>query len=251
MRLTPIVFRHICFSIALAVVFSCQINIAAAQQFDHTHADYDLIVKNYVTNGKVAYKSLKKDSKPLTDYLDRLGAIHETQFKGWRESERLAFLFNLYNASTLKLIVDNYPVKSIKDIGNLLKGPWDQPVVNLWGKKITLNKLEHGILRKEYTEPRMHMALVCAAKGCPPLRGEAYTAEKLNGQLDDQSRIYLSSSAGLSINQAKGVVYISSIFKWYADDFRSVPEFISRYASRPINKLKIKYIDYDWSLNEK
>lgn len=95
MKLTPIVFRHIWFSIALAVVFLCQINSADAQQFDHTHADYDLIVKNYVTNGKVAYKALKKDSKPLTVYLDRLGAVPEVQFKGWKESERLAFLLNL------------------------------------------------------------------------------------------------------------------------------------------------------------
>ena len=190
------------------------------------------------------------------------------------ESHRLAFLINLYNASTLKLIVDHYPVQSIKDIGRFFKGPWDQPVVRLFGKSVTLNHLEHDILRKQYSEPRIHMVLVCAAKGCPLLLGMAYTADKLDEQLSGQSRRYLLSPAGLSIDREKKVVYFSSIFKWYGEDFvsrhspttgftgldkaeRAVANFCSVYldsADRDYltaGGYSVKHLDYDWSLNEK
>jgi hypothetical protein len=183
-------------------------------------------------------------------------------------------LINLYNAATLKLIIDHYPVKSIKDIGSFFKGPWDQPVVRLFGNTITLNHLEHDILRKQYSEPRIHMALVCAAKSCPRLRSEAYLAEKLDEQLKDQSRGFLTSPPGLSIDRKKKAVYFSSIFKWYGDDFiakyapaagftglnkteRAVANFCSAYLVSADSDFlaaggySVKYQDYDWSLNEK
>jgi hypothetical protein len=156
----------------------------------------------------------------------------------------------LYNAATLKLIVDHYPVKSIKGIGSLFKGPWDQPVVRLFDQTITLNNLEHDILRKDYNEPRLHMALVCAAKGCPPLRSEAYVGERLDGQLADQARIYLASPAGLQLDRAKGEARLSAIFKWYGKDFPSVSAFVARYSGQNVDGLNIRYLDYNWSLNE-
>jgi hypothetical protein len=130
------------------------------------------------------------------------------------------------------------------------KGPWDQPVVPLFGKTITLNTLEHKIIRPQYHEPRAHMALVCAAKGCPILRSEAYTADKLDDQLDDQSRQYLATPAGLVIDRKKDTASISAIFKWYGDDFASIPAFIGKHSGESVEGLKIKYLDYDWSLNE-
>jgi hypothetical protein len=143
----------------------------------------------------------------------------------------------------------------------------------LFGNIITLNVLEHGILRKQYIEPRLHMALVCAAKGCPPLRSEAYAAERLNEQLDDQAIRFLGNPAALRIDRGNGVVYLSSIFKWYGDDFRAryaptagfaglnetnraVANFCARYLSDAGRKFleaggyAVKFIDYDWSLNE-
>jgi len=220
-----------------------------AQEFDHTHASFDGILKVQVLDGAVDYAALKAAPQALDQYLDMLAAVPEAQFKTWTEARQIAFLANLYNASTLRLILDHYPLKSIKKIGSIFKGPWDQPAVRLFGKTITLNHLEHGILRKDYHEPRLHMALVCAAKGCPPLRREAYTGERLNEQLNDQSRTYLASPAGLVINRDKGVASISSIFKWYGDDFPSVPAFIEAQSGHSLDGLKTRYLKYDWSLN--
>ena len=142
-------------------------------------------------------------------------------------------------------------MKSIKKAKRGFKGPWDQPAVTLHGKKITLNELEHKIIRPQYHEPRAHMALVCAAKGCPILRSEAYTADKLDEQLDDQSWRYLATPAGLVIDRKKGTASVSAIFKWYGGDFLSVPDFVGKYSGENIDGLKIHYLNYDWSLNER
>lgn len=221
-----------------------------AGAFDHQYIELNQTLQEQVSEGRVNYAALQKDLLPLRQHLILSGAIKEPEFNSWNESEQLAFLINLYNAATLQLIVDHYPVKSIKKIGNLFKGPWDQPVVPLFGKTITLNNLEHDIIRKQFDEPRIHMALVCAAKGCPPLRSEAFTAEQLNEQLDDQSRIYLASPAGLVVDRAKGEAHISSIFKWYGGDFSSVPAFVEQHSGQSLDGLKIRYLDYDWSLND-
>lgn len=227
----------------LLILFAGMAFAVSAQSFDD-------LLKQFVVAGRVDYQGLHANTRPLKNYLWQAGKVSESEFKSWGEKQQLAFLINLYNASTLQLIVDHYPVRSIKDIRSLFKGPWDQPVVPMFGKKITLNELEHGIIRKQYRDPRVHMALVCAAKGCPILRGEAYTAENLDEQLDDQSRAYLATSTGLVIDRQKGLASISSIFKWYGDDFASVPAFIEKYSLGNIQGLKIKYLDYDWSLNE-
>ncbi|MDT8389933.1 MAG: DUF547 domain-containing protein [Lentisphaeria bacterium] len=244
----------------------------AAADFDHSHSAYDAVLKAHVAEGRVDYRALKSAPRALNDYLAKLARVSEKQFRDWSKDQQLAYYFNLYNAATLKLIVDHYPVDSIKDIGGWLKGPWDQQVVRLFGGTITLNNLEHDILRKKYDEPRLHLALVCAARGCPPLRAEAYTAEELDKQLDDQARIYLASQAGLRIDRRQGVVYVSAIFKWYGEDFvgnytprvgfpglakteRAVAGFCARHVSDADQKYlkkggyKIKYLDYDWSLN--
>jgi len=248
--------------------------VEAVQAFDQNYAQYDNVLKTFVADGRVNYSGLKNAPKALEVYLESAAGVPEEQFNAWTESQRLAFLINLYNAGTLKLIIDHYPVKSIKDIGSFFKGPWDQPAVKLFGKTVTLNHLEHGILRKQYGEPRLHMVLVCAAKGCPMLRGKAYTADKLDEQLNEQSRGYLTSPEGLSVDRGKNDVYFSSIFKWYGEDFiakyspkagftgldkteRAVANFCSEYiVSTDSDFLSaggyaFKYLDYDWTLNEK
>lgn len=245
---------------------------ASDQNFDHTYSVYDNILKTHVVDGRVNYRGLENDSKQLGIFLDSAAKISKEQFRHWSEAEQLALLINLYNAATMQLIIDHYPVKSIKDIGGFFKGPWSLKVVRLFGDTITLDNLEHDIIRKRYNEPRIHMALVCAAKSCPPLRSEPYTAEKLNDQLDDQSRRFFSSPAGLAIDQKARVIYFSSIFKWYGEDFvgkfspkdgfkgldeteRAVAHFVGLYID-PAEKAflsaggyKIRYLDYDWSLN--
>jgi uncharacterized membrane protein YdjX (TVP38/TMEM64 family) len=265
--------RFILVAVLLSTGLITWTGVANAESFDQSYAGFDALLKRFVSDGRVDYNGLRSDPQALVRYLEDAAGVEKAHFNDWMESERLSFLINLYNAATLKLIVDHYPVRSIKKIGSIFRGPWDQRVVRLFGEVITLNNLEHDIIRKQYNEPRIHLALVCAAKGCPKLRSEAYVAERLDGQLDDQSRDYLSSPAGLHIDRGRQIVYFSSIFKWYGEDFitgyspasefsgldqteRAVANFSSRYLSAPDrNYLKaggysVKYLDYDWSLNE-
>ena len=257
----------------LPLVLLVWTGFAAAAGFDQSYSAYDGLLKKYVTQqGRVDYAGLKADPGALDRFLGSAAEVPRKQFDTWTESRQLAFLINLYNAATLKLIVDHYPVDSIKDIGGFFRSPWNIAFIKLFGSTVTLNHLEHGILRKRYREPRIHMALVCAAKGCPPLRNEAYTAEKLDRQLDDQSSRYLASASGLRIDRRENVVYLSSIFKWYGDDFRDVytpaqgfdglnktERAVANFCSRHLSTADagflekggydIKYLDYDWSLN--
>jgi len=235
----------------LAAAVAVTLPLGMAREFDHADALYGTVLEKHVTDGRVDYPALKANPVFLNRYLARLGSVREETFKAWKETEQLAFLINLYNAATLRLIINHYPVKSIKDIGGFFKGPWDREIVPLFGKTVSLDHLEHDIIRKEYNEPRIHMALVCAARGCPTLRGEPYTGARLDEQLDDQAGIYLKSPAGLRIDRAKGVAYVSAIFKWFKEDFQSVRDFVERHSGADLTEFKIRHIDYDWSLNTK
>jgi len=246
--------------IGLLVPGSLQPGTVAAAEFDHTHALFDKVLQNHVRDALVSYRALKSNSTHLNHYLDTLAAVKEPEFNQWTRSQQLAFLINLYNASTLKLIIDHYPVASIKKIGNIFKGPWDQPVVRLFGKVTDLDALENKVLRKKYDEPRIHFALVCAALGCPPLRSEAYTADKLDEQLDDQGRIFLAQKKKNWVDVKEHKVYLSPIFKWYDDDFEeksgSVLNFVTPYFPEAVqrdlrhDRFRVRYSDYDWSLND-
>jgi hypothetical protein len=231
---------------------------AQAVEFDQSHALFDQVLKTYVKNARVNYVALKSHPQELDRYLGQVAAVSETEFKSWTEKQQIAFLINAYNGCTMRLILDHYPVKRIKDIGGFLSGPWDQPVVHLFGRTLTLNTVEHKMLRKDYSEPRIHFALVCAAKGCPPLRGEAYVATHLDEQLDDQAKQFLANPRKNRAEASQHTVYLSPIFKWYGGDFEkqagSALAFLKPYwpAKPPTDyeDFKIRYTDYDWSLNE-
>jgi hypothetical protein len=231
-----------------------------AATFDQAHALLDSVLKQQVKDGRVDYADLVTHPNELNRYLDEMGRVPRPVFKAWSEPEQIAFLINAYNAYTLRLILDHYPVKSIKDIGSLLKGPWDQPVVRLFGETLTLNDLEHKILRVDYVEPRIHFALVCAAKGCPPLRAEAYVGARLEEQLADQARAFLGEATKNRIGTAERTVYLSPILKWYGRDFELTygsvlaalkPYWPNEWRALSLDGFKIRYTDYDWSLNER
>jgi hypothetical protein len=150
---------------ALALGCFIAASSAAAAEFDQTHALFTVVLTNYIKDARVNYASLKAHPQELNHYLDEVAAVTKPEFKQWTESQQLSFLINAYNAYTLRLIIDYYPINSIKDIGHIWNGPWDQPVVKLFGETITLNPVEHKILPVDYTEPRVHFALVCAAMG--------------------------------------------------------------------------------------
>lgn len=233
---------------------------AQAKDFDHSHALFAQVLQKQVKDGWVHYRSLKSAPANLNAYLDQMASVQESEFKKWTRSQQLSFLINLYNASTLKLIIDHYPLKSIKDIGNILKGPWDQPVVRLFGQTVTLNHLEHNIIRKTYKDPRAHFVLVCAAKGCPPLSEEPYVPEKLEEQFTDQGKKFLGNLQKNSVDTSQKILYLSPIFDWFKDDFinksGSVIAFVQPYfppeQARELLKgnYKIKFTRYDWTLND-
>ena len=235
--------------------------------FDHKHAAFDTVLKARVADGRVDYAALKAAPQPLIAYLDTLAAVPEAAFKSWGEKDRLAFLCNLYNAATLKLIVDHYPVASIKKIGGFFNfgglgdGPWKQKVVRLFGQVTTLDHVEHGIIRKEYPDARAHFALVCAARGCPPLRAGAFVGARLDAQLDEQGRIFLGETEKNRVEARTRTLHLSPIFKWFAGDFEahagSVEKFVAPFlpeaarAALAAGGFRISYTDYDWSLNDR
>jgi Protein of unknown function, DUF547 len=232
-----------------------------AADFDAQHGQWTRLLARHVTNGLVQYASIHADPTELDHYLDSLAQVSEEQFNAWHRPEQLAFLINLYNAATVQLIIQHYPVSSIRKIGTVWKGPWKQETVRLWGKVMTLDALEHEIIRPRYQEPRIHFALVCAAQGCPPLRSEAFVGARLDVQLDDQARQFLAASQKNRVDAKERTVYLSPIFKWYAGDFEaksgSVLSAIRPFwpsadaAAMDLPGLKVRYTDYDWSLNER
>ncbi len=244
----------------ILALFSCLSILASAADIDSSHAALTAILGKHVKPSGVDYAGLKKNSAPLASYLDTLAGVSEPTFKQWPKDQQMAMLINLYNAATLKLVVDHYPLKSIKEVGKLSGGPWKQSVVRLFGKSVSLDHIENNLLRPNYKDPRIHFAINCASIGCPALRNEAFQASKLNAQLDEQARAFLHDSTKNRVDSKAGVLYLSSIFDWFKGDFvsksGSVEKFIAPYLDETNRKwvakggFKIKYTDYDWSLNK-
>ena len=229
-------------------------SIFAKDGFDHSYADYSALLNKNVSNGKVDYGSIKSTVEDLNAIIAEFSSVTRDQYDTWSEFQKLAFLINLYNVQTLKLVVENYPLKSIKDIGK----PWDMKVVNLYDKRISLNHLEHEIIRKNFNEPRVHFALVCAARGCPVLIGEAYVGDRLKSQLENSTKNFLLTKEKNSVDDHNKIIMISPIFDWFKEDFNnksgSVVAFIAPYYSKNPEDLKdyqIKHTFYCWSLNDK
>ena len=230
-------------------------------EFDHSHSAFTDILQKHLKDDMVDYANVKKNPAELNAYLDTLANVQESAFKKWNKNQQMAFLINLYNAATLKLIVDHYPLKSIKDIGSILKGPWKQEVVRLFGKRVTLDHVEHGLLRKNYDEARIHFAVNCASIGCPALRPEAFQAAKLDAQLEEQTRAFLADNTRNRLDAKNKTLYLSPIFNWFEEDFvkksGSVEKFVAPYfnnTDRAVIQrggIKIKNTDYDWNLNGK
>jgi hypothetical protein len=228
-------------------------SLAFAQNLGFDHTLYGKVLRKFVYDGKVDYVSLKNNPSILDNYLRKVAGLDNDVLNSMPENEKIAFYINVYNAITLKVIVDYYPVKSIKDI----RGVWDKIKFKVAGRELTLNRIEHEILRNEFKEPRIHFALVCASGGCPKLAGEPFSGKNLDEQLDREARKFINDETKVKLDRNRGALYISSIFKWFNEDFGDVIKFISRYLSGEDaefiekTKPKIRYLHYDWSLNEK
>lgn len=227
----------------LLLTFTLIIGFANAQQFDHS--TWDAVLNKYVsTKGEVNYKAIKNDPTELNSYLDQLSSAKPN--KTWSKEETLAFYINAYNAFTVKLIIDNYPTKSIKDI----KQPWDKKFISIDGKTLSLNNIEHDILRK-LDEPRIHFAINCASISCPKLLNKAFTSSALDQQLEMVTKAFINSSEN-TITEKK--IEISKLFSWFKSDFTTngtVVDYFNKYSDITIHKkAKIKFKDYNWNLNE-
>ncbi len=240
---------RISFAFIISLVLTTQV-----VAFDHSHKTYDTILKKYAANGRVDYKSLKNETS-LKSYLDSLSSVTVGEYNGYSKEQKLAFLINSYNAFTIQLILDNYPLKSIRNIGILPLAAWKKEFFTLLGEERSLGWIEHEKLRKDFDEPRIHFAIVCASIGCPPLISEAYTPEKLEVQLQTVKDNFLNDSTKNRYEAHTNTLYLSSIFDWFKDDFTkkgSLLDFIQDSMKAKFGKEpKIKYTFYDWNLNEK
>ena len=222
-----------------------------------SHALFDSLLKNNVNKeGFVNYTGFIRDSAAFNKYLDLLSKNHPNE-KTWSRNEQMAYWINAYNAFTIKLICMHYPLKSIKDIKKgipLVSDTWSIDFIKIEGKTYNLNNIEHGILRPKYDDPRIHFAVNCASKSCPKLQDEAFTAEKLDAQLDAAAKEFINDGIRNKITASKKG-NVSKLFTWFAGDFRktapSVIAFLNKYSNVKLDaNADLDYMDYDWALNK-
>ena len=247
----------------------------------------DTVLVRFVQDGRVDYAALKVGRATLDEYVAQVAAVTVEEFEGWQTADQIAYLINAYNAYALETIIDHYPIKgsgffkklthpkrfsfpdnSIRNIDGVFDGIPHQVA----GRELTLDGIEHGMLRERYNEPRIHFALVCAAVSCPPLREEAYRGDRLDEQLDDQAHQFLNDPRLNRFEIERGQVRLSKIFDWFGDDFRQfarsdvgyrgdekingVLTFASPYLiGRVVEFLDsggygVDFLSYDWTLND-
>ncbi len=246
--------------------------LANAQGFDHGYLAWDSLVKKHVKwlpdnkQSRVDYAGFAKERAELKKVLDAMSAVPKAEFDGWTKDQRMAFLINAYNAFTVEVILTKYPdIKSIKELGSFNRGPWKNEFFTLLGEKHHLDWIEHEELRPKYGDPRVHAAVNCASIGCPALRNEAFTAARLDAQLEDGMMRFLGDRTRNRV--AEGKLQVNAIFKWFKEDFEKgqkgfskVEDVFAKYATQLSDKpeeqaavkaksLPITHLDYDWSLN--
>jgi hypothetical protein len=253
-----------------------------AEKTPLSYKDYAFVLKTYVNGrGMVNYKDLKAHRSRLDNFAHSLAQVRHNEYKAWTKEDKIAFWINAYNGLTLIAIINNYPIRPSfvtslvypKNSIRQISGVWDELTFNIMGTAVTLDETEHKRLRRDFNEPRIHMALVCAAKSCPPLRNEPYKGSQLDAQLKDQTVTFLNNPENFRISPEEGKIYLSSIFKWFGEDFivtyggnekfnnygekeGAVLNFIVQHLDKKeqqyllSHNYSIEYLDYDWSLNE-
>lgn len=262
----------------LVRIAACTLLLISGGAFaDFDHGQWDMLLNKHVRvlDGGIAtqvdYSAMATDRAALKAYLGELAAVPRSVFDSWSTDAQLAFLINAYNAWTVEVVLGEYPdIDSIRDIGFLLTSAWNQDFAQLFGEPVTLDEIEHDMIRGWglYNEPRIHFAVNCAAIGCPALRAEAYSGDRLERQLDDAARKFLSDRSRNYYDSDRGRMNVSSIFDWYEEDFEkswggieSVGEFLANYPSElgldaatteslRAGRIRIRHLRYDWGLND-
>lgn len=263
--------------VALLLVIGCASTVANASAFDHRHAAWDALLKQNVlliTDGnasQVRYASMQSDRPLLRAYLASVSAVSAADYASWSKAQRLAFLINAYNAFTIELVLGKYPdLQSIKDLGGVFRSPWKKTFFSLLGAQRSLDDVEHGLIRAPgaFDDPRIHVALVCASIGCPMLRNEAFSAERLDAQLDDAMRRFFADRSRNRFDAASGRLQVSQIFDWYGDDFAqghagfatpsaTFARYAEQLADTPAARARVRggdyrleFLEYNWRLND-
>ncbi|MGH8238393.1 MAG: DUF547 domain-containing protein [Steroidobacteraceae bacterium] len=257
--------------------------VGASDSFDQTHGQFDRLLRAHVHDGRVDYAELHAQPSQLEEYVAAIGRVDARTLAQFSREQQMAYWINAYNAFTLQAIVDNYPLRrrGIKGLAFPANSIWQIPGVwkgdshHAGGRNVSLDGIEHGILRPRYSERRVHFALVCASLSCPDLRSEAYRADRLEQQLQDQTRRFVADAAkGVRIDHDERTVHLSSIFKWFGEDFARASDtpaalrtlsasqagvlaFVQGYvgdardrALLASGRFHVEYLKYDWRLNE-
>ena len=243
--------KTICVAVLSILAFSglqAQFSLSFSQDSTPApdHVGLDTLLQKYVSEtGRVNYKGLKSEKAALYAYCQLLGE-HPVQ-DTWTREEKMAYWINAYNAFTLRLIVDNYPAKSILQFDG--GKTWDVKRIALGNKKYSLNQIENDILRPQFKDPRIHFAINCAAKSCPPLYNHAWQPESLDSVLEVRTRTFINDPKFNTVKASK--ISVSKIFDRYGADFGDLRQFLNRYAATPAKpSAKIIFQEYDWGLNE-
>lgn len=249
----------------------------SAASFDHRHGAWDALLKQHVVVAQggnastVRYAALQTQRSAMKAYLDRLVAVSADGYGAWSRPQQLAFLINAYNAFTIDLVLTRYPdLKSIRDLGSFVQSPWKKKFFRLLGQQRSLDEVEHEMIRAAgvFDDPRIHVAVVCASISCPMLRNEAFVAQRLDAQLDDALRRFLSDRSRNRFDAGSGTLSVSKIFAWYRKDFErghqgydSLQTLFARHAEAlgttpqaqadiRAGRYKLTHLDYDWALND-
>jgi len=240
----------------------------SATGFDQSHAAWTRILKDHVRGDEVDYGKLKEEVlRALDEYLASLALVMPEDFAGWKREQQYAYWINAYNAYTVKTVVDAYPLGSIRELSDKEKTVWQQPRVPLGhlfaeagGEKLSLDDVEHKILRPRFKDARVHAAVNCASRGCPSLRAEAFVADRLEKQLDEQTRAWLSDEGRNRYDRSRRRIEISKVFEWFRDDFvrdaGSVRAWIARHGPEEAawieagEDVEIEFLEYSWALND-
>ena len=260
----------------IALLF-CLWSFSLLGAYDSTHALFTGLLKKNVSSGVVNYEGIKADAITLDNYILQIKSVTKDQYEKFPRNEQMAYLMNAYNAYTLKLITDFYPVESIRDIGALVGGSFLSKKSKQWkiseyeikgkkftleamGRPVTLDELEHDTLRPIFKDARVHFALVCGAVSCPFLRSEAYTSSLVSQQLDQQGQQFLSDPFRNRYDKKENKLYLSKIFDWFDGDFKrdagDVKNFVKKYLAKNIQdnineETSISFLEYEWTLNNK
>lgn len=262
--------KNITFSIAVLFISYSQ------AAYDPQHLLFTKVLSINVKDGVVNYENIKKNASELESYLSQIKEVKKEVYDQWTPSEQMAYLINAYNAFTLKMISDFYPVESIRDIGGKVGGNVFNKKSKQWrvseyeangkkfefkvaGKAVTLDEIEHDMLRPLFKDPRVHFALVCGAVSCPFLRSEAYVSTKLSEQLDAQGKQFLADPFRNRYDDTKKVLYLSRIFDWFKGDFTKsgklvtfLKPFLPQAVQSKVNDdTDVEYLEYQWDLNSK